>query len=212
MLSAATTHGAMAVLSGATAAPCGAPEVPSRAAAAPCRATAVPSGTAEHRAERRQCRAEQRQRRVERRQRHAKRRQSSDSAVACAVGVGVVATLRSAAWLLLLLRPSPSLRRSFRRRALAGALGTGQCAAASCQVVVSVVGVVAASQRVEAQAGENGLGGRMWRSASAAGRPSAAGRQRVDRRLCVASCAGRTRPPPAVASTIRPYPPSLPEV
>ena len=75
------------------------------------------------------------------------------------MGVGVGATLLSAAWPLLLLHPSPSLRRPVRRRALAGALGTGQCAAASCRVVGSVIGVVAASQRaVEAQVEGRGSG------------------------------------------------------
>ena len=53
---------------------------------------------------------------------------------------GVAATLLSAAPSLLLLRPSSSLLRCpVRRRALAGALETGQCAAASCRGVGSVV-------------------------------------------------------------------------
>ena len=91
------------------------------------------------------------------------------------MGVGVGATLLSAAWPLLLLRPSPSLRRPVRRRALAGALGTGQCAAASYRAVGSVVGVIAASQRaVEAQVEEGGLGGELWSSKSAVGAPSGA--------------------------------------
>ena len=115
------------------------------------------------------------------------------------------ATLLSAAWSLLLLHPSPSLRRPVRRRALAGALGTGQCAAASCRAVGSVVGVVAASQRaVEARVVGGGLGGQLGSSGSAAGHLAAVGRQRLGRRLCVASCAGKTRPPLAAASTVRP--------
>ena len=80
------------------------------------------------------------------------------------IGVGVGATLLSAAWSLLLLHPSPSLRRPVRRRALAGALETGQCAAASCRAVGSVVGVVATSQRaVEARVGEGGQGNPLGR-------------------------------------------------
>ena len=64
--------------------------------------------------------------------------------------------------LRLYVRPSPSLRRPVRRRALAGALGTGQCAAASCRAVGSVVGVVAASQRaVGVRVVEEGLGGQL---------------------------------------------------
>ena len=56
------------------------------------------------------------------------------------------AALLSAAQQSLMLRPSPLLLRcSVRRRALAGALGTCQCAAASDRVVGSVVGAVAAA-------------------------------------------------------------------
>ena len=78
------------------------------------------------------------------------------------------ATLLSAAQSLMLLHPSPPLLRCpIRRCALAGALGTGQCAAASCRAVGSVVGVVAASQRaVEAQVEGGGLGGQLWSSGS----------------------------------------------
>ena len=69
----------------------------------------------------------------------------------------------------------------------------------------SVVGVVAASQRaVAAQVEGGGLGGQLSSSRSAAaGHPAAAvGRRRLGRRLCVASCAGRTtRPSSAAAST-----------
>ena len=119
--------------------------------------------------------------------------------------MGVVVTLLSAAWPPLLLRPSPSLRRPVHRRALAGALGTGQCAAAPCQAVGSVVGVVAASQRaVEARVEGGGLGGQLWSSGSAAGHPVAIRRRLLGRQLCVASCAGRTRPPLAAASTVQP--------
>ena len=101
------------------------------------------------------------------------------------MGVGVGATLLSAAWPLLLLRPSPSLlRRPVRRRTLAGALGAGWCAAASCRAVGSVVGVDAASQRaVEVQVEEGGLGGQLWSSGSAAGHPAADG-PRCGRQPC----------------------------
>ena len=51
---------------------------------------------------------------------------------------------------------------------------------------------------------EGGQGGQLWPSGSAAGHPAAVGRRRMGRRLCVASCAGRTQPPSAAASTIRP--------
>ena len=54
---------------------------------------------------------------------------------ACAAGVGVGATLHSAARSLMLpLQSPPLLRCPIRRRALAGALGTGQCAAVSCDL------------------------------------------------------------------------------
>ena len=50
---------------------------------------------------------------------------------------------------------APLLRCPVRRRALARALGAGQCAAASCQSVGSAVGVVVAARRAaEAHAGE----------------------------------------------------------
>jgi hypothetical protein len=49
-----------------------------------------------------------------------------------------------------------------------------------------------------------GLGGQLWSSGSAAGHPAAVGRRRLGRQLCVALCVGRTRPPSAAASTIRP--------
>ena len=96
-----------------------------------------------------------------------------------------------------LLRPSPSLLRCpVRRRALAGALETGQCAAASCRGVGSVVGVVASDQRAGgAQVEEGGLGGQTGLPSSAAGRRSAGWRCCLDRQFCVASRAGRTRPP-----------------
>ena len=97
------------------------------------------------------------------------------------------AALLSAAQLFLLLRPSSSLRRPVRRRALAGALGTGQCAAASCRVVGSVVGAVAASQRAEAQVEGGGQGGQLRSSGPAAGHPAAVGQRRLGHRLCVSA-------------------------
>ena len=127
-------------------------------------------------------------------------------ALACAAGVGVGATLLSAAQSLM-LRPSPLLLQcSVRRRALAGALGTCQCGvAASGRVVGSVVGVVAAAQRaVEAQVGVEGLGDQLRSSIPTARHRSPGWRQRLSRQLCVASCVENTQPPLVAAPTDRP--------